>query len=84
MPRDAIVSDAQGGVLPGVSITLRNTGTGLTRALVTDTQGRFALRRTVFGVTRVERPFAGLDHILGSGEIGLADFHVDDGLALRF
>ena len=36
-----IVSDAQGAVLPGVSLTLRNTETGLTRTLVTETDGRF-------------------------------------------
>ena len=36
-----IVSDAQGAVLPGVSLTLRNTETGLTRTIVTETDGRF-------------------------------------------
>src|SRR5262245_30795639 len=34
-----IVSDAQGAVLPGVTLTLRNTETGLTRTLVTETDG---------------------------------------------
>src|SRR5512145_1424571 len=36
-----IVSDAQGAVLPGVTLTLRNTETGLTRTLVTETDGLF-------------------------------------------
>src|SRR5688572_29728703 len=36
-----IVSDAQGAVLPGVTLTLRNTETGLTRTNVTETDGRF-------------------------------------------
>jgi len=36
-----IVSDAQGAVLPGVTLTLRNTETGLSRSLVTETDGRF-------------------------------------------
>src|SRR5215510_9066922 len=32
-----IVSDAQGGVLPGVTLTLRNAETGFTRTAVTQT-----------------------------------------------
>ena len=36
-----IVSDAQGAVLPGVTVTLRNTETGLSRTAVTETDGRF-------------------------------------------
>ena len=36
-----IVSDAQGGVLPGVTVTLRNTDTGLTRTIVTEADGRY-------------------------------------------
>ena len=36
-----IVSDAQGAVLPGVTVTLRNTETGLTRTAVTEADGRF-------------------------------------------
>jgi hypothetical protein len=36
-----IISDAQGAVLPGVTVTLRNTETGLTRTAVTEADGRF-------------------------------------------
>ena len=36
-----IISDAQGGVLPGVTVTLRNAETGLTRSIVTDVDGRY-------------------------------------------
>ncbi len=36
-----IVNDAQGGVLPGVTLTLRNTDTGLTRTVVTEVDGRY-------------------------------------------
>jgi len=36
-----IVSDAQGGVLPGVTLTLRNSDTGLTRTVVTEADGRY-------------------------------------------
>src|SRR5688572_20647109 len=36
-----IVTDAQGGVLPGVTVTLRNTDTGLNRNIVTEGDGRY-------------------------------------------
>src|SRR5918993_1198806 len=35
------VSDAQGGVLPGVTVTLRNADTGLSRTIVTEVDGRY-------------------------------------------
>jgi hypothetical protein len=35
------VSDATGGVLPGVTVTLKNTDTGFVRSVVTDDQGRY-------------------------------------------
>jgi len=38
-----IVSDAQGGVLPGVTVTGRNIETGITRTVVTESDGRFRL-----------------------------------------
>src|SRR5919204_3591935 len=36
------VTDAQAAVLPGVSIVLRNTATGIERAVVTDEAGQYA------------------------------------------
>jgi hypothetical protein len=35
------VSDTSGGALPGVTLTLRNTGTGLARTAVSESEGRF-------------------------------------------
>lgn len=35
------LTDASGGVLPGVTVTIRNVGTGLTRETVTGSDGRF-------------------------------------------
>src|SRR5450759_1300906 len=35
------IVDAQGGVLPGVTITLRNTETGATRTLATEADGKY-------------------------------------------
>ena len=38
-----VVNDAQGGVLPGVTVTVRNTETGFTRTVVTEADGRYRL-----------------------------------------
>ncbi|PYR69596.1 MAG: hypothetical protein DMF88_05625 [Acidobacteria bacterium] len=38
-----IVTDAQGGVLPGVTITVRNVESGVTRTIVTEADGRYRL-----------------------------------------
>src|SRR5258706_47179 len=38
-----IINDAQGGVLPGVTVTGRNVDTGITRTVVTEGDGRFRL-----------------------------------------
>ena len=35
------VTDAQGGVMPGVSVTIHNTATAAERAVVTDTAGDY-------------------------------------------
>ena len=38
-----VITDAQSAVLPGVSVTLRNTETGLTRTAITEADGRYRL-----------------------------------------
>lgn len=38
-----VVNDAQGGVLPGVTLTARNADTGLTRTIVTEADGKYRL-----------------------------------------
>ena len=43
-----IVVDAQSGVLPGVTVTARNTDTGVVRIVVTEGDGRFRLRTEQF------------------------------------
>ena len=40
---EGVVSDAQQAVLPGVTVTITNTATGLTRAVITDTGGRYVI-----------------------------------------
>ena len=36
-----VVQDETGGVVPGAAVTVRNTDTGISRALTTDAQGRY-------------------------------------------
>jgi len=36
-----VVTDAQGGILPGVAMTVRNSATGIDRVIPTDTAGRY-------------------------------------------
>ncbi len=38
-----VVTDAQGGVLPGVTVTARNADTGVTRTAVTEADGKYRL-----------------------------------------
>ncbi|HYU78722.1 MAG TPA: carboxypeptidase regulatory-like domain-containing protein, partial [Vicinamibacterales bacterium] len=38
---EGVVHDAQGGVLPGATMTLRNQDTGVSRTLVTESDGRY-------------------------------------------
>ncbi len=41
---EGVVSDAQQAVLPGVTVTVQNVSTGLTRTVTTDEGGRFVVR----------------------------------------
>ena len=38
---EGVVTDAQQAVLPGATVTITNTATGLTRTVVTDAGGRY-------------------------------------------
>ena len=38
---EGVITDAQQAVLPGATVTITNTATGLTRSTVTDTGGRY-------------------------------------------
>jgi carboxypeptidase family protein/TonB-dependent receptor-like protein len=53
------VQDASGGVLPGVSVTARSTGTGLTRTATTGAEGRFVLAALPPGSYEVHADLAG-------------------------
>jgi Carboxypeptidase regulatory-like domain/TonB dependent receptor-like, beta-barrel len=41
---EGVVADAQQAVLPGATVTVRNTSTNLTRVITTDERGRFVVR----------------------------------------
>ena len=41
---EGVVTDAQQAVLPGVTVTIQNTSTGLSRVVVTADGGRFVVR----------------------------------------
>ena len=53
------VVDAQGGVLPGVTVTARNEATGYVRTAVTDEAGRFTLPLLPPGTYAVSMELAG-------------------------
>lgn len=55
-----IVKDAQGGVLPGTTVTVTNLDTGLTRDVVTDGDGTYAIELIPPGRYRVEAELNGL------------------------
>ena len=38
---EGVVADEQASVLPGVTVTIRNVATGLTRSIATDASGRY-------------------------------------------
>src|SRR5215510_5944609 len=54
-----IISDAQGGVLPGVTVTGRNPDTGLVRTVVTEADGRFRLAALPPGRYELKAELAG-------------------------
>jgi len=53
------VADETGGVLPGVSLTARNTGTEATRTVVSDDEGRYRLPQLVPGDYELQAELAG-------------------------
>jgi hypothetical protein len=58
-----IISDAQGGVLPGVTVTARNAETGLSRTVVTESDGRFRLAALPPGRYELKAELAGFGSV---------------------
>jgi Carboxypeptidase regulatory-like domain/TonB-dependent Receptor Plug Domain/TonB dependent receptor-like, beta-barrel len=60
-------TDQSGGVLPGVSITVRNLGTSLTRAVVTDSEGRYRVPALPVGSYEIAAQLSGFQSVVRSG-----------------
>jgi hypothetical protein len=70
------VSDTQGGVLPGVAVTVTEARTGLTRATPTDQQGAFVFVSLPVGTYTVAAEIAGFKKAVKTGFSLVADGRV--------
>jgi hypothetical protein len=70
------VTDASSGVLPGVTVTVTETATGLTRASVTDSRGNFAFVDLPRGTYNVTAELQGFKKAVKSGYELVADGRV--------
>ncbi len=62
-----IVKDASGGVLPGVTVTVTNTGTNVTAVAVTDAKGFYQVRHLNSGTYNVEAKLDGFKPVVHKG-----------------
>jgi hypothetical protein len=62
-----VVSDASGAVLPGAQVTVTNTGTGVKRAVTTDSAGRFTASQLAPGPYEVTATLSGFDTLRRDG-----------------
>jgi outer membrane receptor protein involved in Fe transport len=81
------VTDATGAVIPGVTVTVTNVGTGETRSFVTDQFGNYVVNNVQPGQYRVEAQLAGFktaqrsDVAVAVGRTVRVDFTLDVGEA---
>src|SRR5437773_5400156 len=69
---EGTVTDANGGVLPGVTITVRNTATNYVQTAVTDSDGRFRVVLLPLGPYEVTASLEGFAKSLQKGlDLGL-------------
>jgi hypothetical protein len=71
------VTDAQGGVLPGVSLTLRNTDTGVSRTSVSETDGQYRFAGLPPGTYQLKA------ELQGFASVDVSNLTVTIGLQLR-
>jgi len=62
-------TDSSGGVLPGVSITVRHLGTSLTRTVVTDSEGRYRAPALPVGSYEITAQLPGFQTVVRSGVV---------------
>jgi len=63
------VVDTTGGVVAGAKVTVTNSGTGLTRTVTVDDQGRYTLLDLDIGTYQVETEAAGFKRFIHSGVV---------------
>ena len=61
------VTDKTGGVLPGVTVAVRNTETGVTQSTVSDGEGRYSVSDLLPGAYTVESSLSGFQTIVRQG-----------------
>lgn len=66
-----VVQDETGGVLPGVEVTARNTGTGSTRTVISDDEGRYRIPQLAPGEYELRAELAGFQTAVLQ-EVGLS------------
>ena len=79
-----LVTDTQGGILPGVAVTVHNSATGIDRVIPTDTAGRYLAASLPPGPYRIQALLPGFktettDVVLGVGSTLTADFQLPVG-----
>ncbi len=70
------VTDSSGAVIPGASVKITNTSTGITTSLVTNDQGNYQAPFLIPGIYRVSAEIAGFKRFLRDG----IELRVDDRL----
>src|SRR3954452_7383157 len=64
---EGLVTDESGGVLPGVTVTLRNTATNFEKVVVTGADGSFRAILLPLGPYRVTAELAGFAKVVREG-----------------
>ena len=62
-----IITDTTGAVMPGTTVTLTNTGTGLVRAVVTDSNGEYTAPSLPTGKYIVKAELSGFKTVTRAG-----------------
>ena len=62
-----VVQDASGAVIPGVSVTVKNLDTGITRSVTTDEGGRYTVPNLTLGNYEVDGQLAGFQTEVRTG-----------------
>ena len=67
------VSDATGALLPGVDVTVTNTATGVTRAVVSNETGAYSLQSLPIGAYQLEVSLPGFQTFVQTGVLAVND-----------